>query len=954
MVSVGKGRVGVALVSVALALTPGCPRRVPAPTELLDDALADVADGDARARSWALAGLHALLSESNADKARTQLDTAVQKDANDPWALYGQLLLAERQTRVDRGVSIALDLIERAPSHPLSAVAARSVLDHVTQAAVADEQVLQRAVVVLQKEVLADTAHLLRASIAAIAEARGDDALVKSTLADMGVPTAVTMVGPMSAWHVLSMGAPTKPELTGSLEALDDGPYGKLAPRTLTFPDGRLSLAGEQPGGDVFLFAEDVEVPESGKFVLRTITSMDHVAVIDGTQVISRLTWQRPASTLSATVVKLGAGTHRVLVRATREDQVGHLQVVLQRLDGKPAQLTFRPAVGAAPSWQGVSVIDDEDGVMPTAAQVHAALVDEGSDALARLVAVRDGQGRDREGARRLLDGLAPSMGGALVHLLRAELDLSDRVLAPKVARGRATRDLEAALSKDKDLVAAKLLTAQLALDDQRSVEALELIRQARASHTPASAQVLGLQARIELALGLEAQAVITSREAEAAWSGHCESLLLQYDVARRRDAVAEADALLTKTKHCPNGAWRQAEHERTRGRMESVVAIWKAQLARDESQTSVSTALANALVAVKQFDEAAATLQRALAVWPRNVQLLKQLADVFEKAGRSKEALATRERALLIDGADLPLRRAVERVKTGKELLDAYAISTEAALKAYEAAPGAEEANAAFLLDAAAIEAFPDGSQVDRIHIIQKALDQAGVQEVAEVQLPQGAVVLKLRTLKSDGTTLEPESIEGKDAVSLPGVQVGDLVEYEYLMAHPTRGPGQPGFTASSFYFQVARQPNNWSTYTVIAPKGSSLTVDAHNLTGVAPVRTEGDKEIVFHEEKRVAPYIPEPQGPPSPNEWLPFVSVGAGQRGNEAVMQAYADAFVDRGQITHEVEVFAKAAAGDAKGLEAVKAVYAAVMKKLSGRDAGLGMSAASSVGQDRGSRT
>ena len=51
----------------------------------------------------------------------------------------------------------------------------------------------------------------------------------------------------------------------------------------------------------------------------------------------------------------------------------------------------------------------------------------------------------------------------AIVHLLRAELDLADRVLAPKVARGRATRDLEAALSKDKDLVAAKLLTAQLA-----------------------------------------------------------------------------------------------------------------------------------------------------------------------------------------------------------------------------------------------------------------------------------------------------------------------------------------------------------------------------------------------------------------------------------------------------------------------------------------------------------
>lgn len=949
-----RSRRRLALLLSTLTLAVACTRRVAPPTEALDDALADVADGDAKARSWALAGLHALFAASDAEKARAMLDTAVQRDAGDPWALWGQWLLAERQTRSDRAMGIALDLIERNPGHPLAVAAARFVLDRATLSAQGDDTVLARAAVLLERPMLADAAHLLRAAVAAIAEARQDDARVKATLEDMGVPTGVTMLGPLSPWHVIAMGDATAMEKTGDLSSPGAGPFGALSARTLVFPDGRLSLSGEPPQGDVYLFAVDVEVPQSGRYVLRTITSMDHVAMLDGTAVLTRHTWQRPASTLSARAVKLSAGTHRLLVRAVREDQVGHLQVALQRLDGLPAKLSFKPAAGPAARWSGVTVLDDVEGVLPTAAQLHQALVDEGSDALARVIAARDALGRDRDGARRVLAELAPALSGAMVHLLRAELDLSDRLLAPKVARGRATRDLEAALGKDPDLVAARLLTTQLALDDARSVDALELVRKARGSHKPASAAVLSLEARIELALGLEAQAVITAKEAEAAWPGHCESLQLQYDVARRRDAVAQADALLRTMKHCPNGAWRQAEHERTRGRMEAVAAIWKAQLDRDESQSQVAASLASALVALDRIDEAVAALQRVSKVWPRNAQLKKQLGDVLEQGGKPAEALAAREQALAVDGADLSLRRAVERAKTGKELLEAHAISTEAALKAYEAAPGAEEANAAFLLDAAAIEAFADGTQVDRIHIIQKALDQAGVQEVAEVQLPPGAVVLKLRTLKADGATLEPENFEGKDAVSLPGVQVGDLVEYEYLLAHPTRGPGQPGFTASSFYFQVARQPNNWSTYTVIAPKGAGMAVDAHNLTDVGPVKTVGDREVFFHEEKRVPPYIPEPMGPPSGNEWLPFVSVGAGQRGNEGVMRAYADAFVDRGVVTDEVERFAREAAGSATGLGAVKAVYAAVMKKLSGRDAGLGMSAAASVGQDRGSRT
>ena len=90
-------------------------------------------------------------------------------------------------------------------------------------------------------------------------------------------------------------------------------------------------------------------MPEKKRFVLRTVTSMDHVAILDGTVVFSRLTTRRAASTLTTRVVKLEAGTHRLIVRMARENQAGNITVALHTLDGSPAGLTFAPSQGAAP-----------------------------------------------------------------------------------------------------------------------------------------------------------------------------------------------------------------------------------------------------------------------------------------------------------------------------------------------------------------------------------------------------------------------------------------------------------------------------------------------------------------------------------------------------------------------------------------------------------------------------
>jgi hypothetical protein len=161
------------------------------------------------------------------------------------------------------------------------------------------------------------------------------------------------------------------------------------------------------------------------------------------------------------------------------------------------------------------------------------------------------------------------------------------------------------------------------------------------------------------------------------------------------------------------------------------------------------------------------------------------------------------------------------------------------------------------------------------------------------------------------------------------------------------------PGFTAPSFYFQLVGEPNAWTTYTVAAPKGTGLRVDARQVTVESPF-VRGDEELFHHEAERVEPWRAEPDGPASPNEFLPVVTVGAGAEGQDLLAASFADATLDRAQLTFEVEAFARAVAAGKSGDAAVRAVYEAVMERIPGRDAGLGQTAAATLAEGRGSRT
>ncbi len=224
----------------------------------------------------------------------------------------------------------------------------------------------------------------------------------------------------------------------------------------------------------------------------------------------------------------------------------------------------------------------------------------------------------------------------------------------------------------------------------------------------------------------------------------------------------------------------------------------------------------------------------------------------------------------------------------------------------------------------------------------------------LAEVHVPAGAEVLSLRTLKKDGRVLEPEPIGGKDSASLPGVEVGDVVEYEYLTSTGARGAATPGFAAPKFYFRIADGQLFRSVYDVRAPKGLGLEVDPHRVAPAGPrngVTEAGGMERVHFEARDVPTFVREPSGPPL-EEVLPFAQVGAGAGLDEA-MASIGDFLLEKSRPTAEVAAFARAAAHGLTGAAAAAAVYAKVMEEVKGAEGPLTTRAAATLAQGRGSR-
>jgi cellulose synthase operon protein C len=913
-----------------------------------------VTKGAADARTTALAGWHAYLFEGDVAKAKKFFDQALHLDPKDPVARYAQVELSRRSANPAEEVRAALRLCIDAPADPLCAVAARLSFAAVGVSTALDLEIADKANRALAAGARGDAAFFLKRAVASIKRNQGDDAAAARLFQELGAVSEWRLAGPFSPYRVLDFDRPFSPESefrfrdTGNY----DTPVGSVAARSFRFPDAHLALWAEPLLGDVFYFGADVVAPQSRPYTLRLTCSADFEAWVDGALVVKRQEVKQRQPLEWSVPLELTAGKHRLLLKLARGSERGEIDVLLTRDDAGPSEISVTAASGPPPSVP--PPLTPVRAVPMTAQKTYDSLVPETGRAMAAFLAARDAVQRDHEGAKRMASSLEATTAGKnapdrsspapAVSMLRAQLDRSDSSLPPRVASGRAANLLEEITRRDRGEASGWLTLADLALEDSRLEVAGEDASEARKA-SPESPLVDLIDARIQLARGLDALAQSLAKRASERLPGICNGLVLSYDLARRHDAVALADDLARDLAACPGGRMRLAEHRLHRGDRDAARAIYAALHEAVPADPGPAASLAQVAQATDAYDEAANRYADLAAAWPRNTQFLKRRADALELAGNAAAAASDRAKALAIDGADLTLQRAIA-IASGHDLLDDAAIDGREAIAAYERSARHEDAPGVYVLDWAAIGVNPDGSQIERVHTITKVLDSSAVSRLGEVQFPAGAQPLLVRLIKPDGRIFEPEMTGGREGISLSQVEVGDYVDTEYLNAVGNRGPQLPGYAVTRFYFQVSGMPLVRSILEIRTPAGTVPELDAHHMEVDAP---KSNRVVI--ERANVAALIPEPDSPTS-EEFLPWVQLGRGA-GNAELMLSYADTLADRAQVTEEIAAFAKDAAGAATGLDAVKNVYQRVMTDVKGTDTAFNEPASFVLARGRGNR-
>lgn len=592
-------------------------------------------------------------------------------------------------------------------------------------------------------------------------------------------------------------------------------------------------------------------------------------AYLDAEPIRRRRLWLQLPAGWHSLAIKIGVGG-------------GHAQVQL----AVPGVHFFSGPAAQAPQPLGAGAISARPRPLSELPPAQAAW----ESALLRLVTAQQAylSGDTEAGLAAMapLAASAPRFGAA--SMVHAGLVLDDRGRPERLGRDQARAILEQALIHHPELLRARLSLATMLLQDDKAEQALE-----RLDAAPA---------------------------AEPSW----QQALLRYRVLKARSFTHEAEQALTEARTLGPSAcpileqltdWRR-EQQDVRGALQAAKEL--------AACNPYSDRYAEELLDAEKLPESLREYNRLLTLEPDNADWLHGLAKVLtQRRGPGDRAHAESllqglcARAptatanylelanLRVDdgdrtGAEQTLRRGLREVPESAELqrallalgardeLDAFRLDGKQVIAAFQERKDAfGEEPAVLVLDRTVVRVLPTGARLTLTHNIIRVLTKDGLGKFGEVNIPEGADVLTLRTVKADGTTREPEEIPDKDTVSAPDLEVGDYVEFEYVDREEPQPAFPGGFLAERFYFASADAPLDRSEYLLIVPKAMALQIDARGPERAGggrevpepQIHDEGGERHYFYVQKRVPRMIPEaPMDAALLDDWMPSIRVGSG----------------------------------------------------------------------------
>jgi len=527
------------------------------------------------------------------------------------------------------------------------------------------------------------------------------------------------------------------------------------------------------------------------------------------------------------TTVPLSVTPGRHTVDVVTSIPVERAWVMMRATDGHggPIEAVASPSV-TAPSGTAPKPLRKSSPWGNTAGPIKAPLYRPLRALLAAEDALAEG---DADRAERQLRALGSAKPFAEGHRMRARYDRADPSRGRTASVNREQKALKAALAADPTLDAARLRLLRIDLErgeDQEVLEALEALE-------PERLRSLGgemLRYQVQRRLGSEFAAEEALARAEALNPTSCRVLMARRSIARERDDVRTEDKLAVALATCGGSLSIRAQLAERRGDIKGAIALWDEALARVPDDVDAHETLARLTALSGDHERALTHLRAVLALNPFRVGSHIAMADMAASRGEPEEARQHLRQAL----EQIPHSNALHRAAATLGIpddLEQWRADGTAALADYRASGVTYEGvGEVLVLDRSVVRVYPNGGQRQVVHIVAHLLNKEALDTYGEMQIPEGAQLLALHTVKPDGTRMEPEVIGGKEGLSLRHLEIGDVVEYEFVVERGPSGP-MPGYVdVSTFRFQSLDVPYHRTELQVIAPASMDLRSDRRN----------------------------------------------------------------------------------------------------------------------------
>lgn len=870
---------------VFVAALLGCAsshRRVAPVTELFAarDRAARAPDDVAARAARGLAELTAPGGE--VDVALRELEALSQRAPRDPAVRFARGLLAAQHGDFERALTEYIAAVDaaRAAPHPLGAALAEVCVGKLL-ALRGDVRDFATPFTALLERSEAETGHLgaaarVRLFEGAVRWAResGDRERASRWTERAGCATSLRVAGPFGPLPNLSFDRTFPPEGVGPLAASYDlGPGRGSTPVYTVRARGCAANLGRGVTLTGVLYASADFTLERGGDVMVYVESPNAFAVlVDGARVAtldprSRATGSSVHVPLRLTAgahtlrVKVASGYHSPLVIASVTDLAGG--AVARFTDSNGAANPLPPTPLDAPAEP------QDDAYLPAAQQPTSAF---GRYVLAELAYAR----RNVVAARELLRPIATDDAAAATLIAWAGVAQADPFRTVSQQRDRARQALESVRRKDPRAYFAPLQLARLAAQDERSDEALAMVREAHRTF------VDNPEVEAELADRLlqrnwegEARAVLErarSRDPRACWPAR-----MLFSLAERRGDARDEAELGDVVRRCDALSELPLQALRRARRWDDAASELERMLADDPDGRGLRRSLSELSRMRGDLPEALRRGRALLPEMPEDDTLRADVADLAVATGQRDLARALLDADLARRPAELAGLYRLRGFLARREDLAPWRLDGREILREFDRSGRTYESSAVLVLDYTVRRTFHDGSALELTHNVIRVQSREGVDQHGEFTPPANSTVWRLRTLKADGRVLEPETIAQRDSFSLPDLSPGDAVEFEYVRALPPVELAPGGFLGDRFYFRGFEVPYDRSEYVVVAPESMPVMLDPR---GPAPelqrATRDGLQELRWVE--RQSDRLTAEPGSIAGREFLPSVAVGVG----------------------------------------------------------------------------